>query len=1013
MARFCNSCGTELSSAILTSTHSDSDADEQTSTVEGITHSEQLTENTPNKESIRPIAKTEDNQTTAHEPVIQNQTSTERNVSPRRSDQVDAVILTPSPTRPFAKNAREWATSRQADILLYLGALLLVAAVTMFVSSQGTDLPPSFRVGLLLAYTIGFIVAGLFAQRSERIREAGAVFLAIGALITPLNILVIYSELLATRDISQELVWLIGSLYGSVFYGILWQRGYGRLYVVPGMISLLSSWAALAEVLEIPADWYGTWWISFLAVISVVTHRIGRYNRFIASTIAAFIALTFLVQITDSNLFEGIGGEIALPVSLTIITGWLAFTGWSLRSPMMLPYAATSAIALGIATIRALGLEADWAAYSPLTIGILSVYTRRWWAHWDQAISQYGWLYSVLCSVTPLAFITTYDSGINGAVSFLMGAVALASVTWRNRFNGFLTSFNRFEQVHPPEQSDHAKITPLIERTIFAWIGLTLLLFAIAYSQREIGIVKPNTGWSYIAISLALISILGWTGRTWDRSLQVLIPPALAAMIVGSSTTISSETINYPGNVSFYLGIPMAAFLGSFSLNRRWPITLVASVIGAFTAAAIWFTFGWATWTLAVTYSAAGCVLFTILTSLRTYQFRSTPMIATILSWSFIILGPIVAFGSLLAIDDFSMIEEIDSPQYRSALFLLLLGATLLLYEGWRFRNWTTTSAATAVASVVVGMVWTSYTWPIWMLAISFLAIGVIRFATMTGVRTYRNETKQLPIVALSWGLVAASPIISWLALIDRMSNEGGIAVDMVEYRSFVVGIFAFVPLLLYEAQRLRARLATVSASVLAMSTLLLTIAIFELNHVQAYTIPVGLYLIAFGLFVRRSVAIVSHQLMLHEVVLLAGITTILLPQIQEALQPDGANWGVVILLEGLFFLFTSFLLGSRWLTVSGVLAISAVAIRWLAINSGATIPYWLLLSLVGMSLLALGTIMLLARDRWNDIQNRVVHWWRVSATLRGVGVEVPAVTAPIAVALIAIFVAIIEDWTA
>lgn len=1013
MARFCSSCGTELSSAAQTSTHSPSDAHELTNEVENITHSEQSTEHIPDRGEIRPIAATGDDQKTAYEPFTRIQTSTERNISPRTRDQIDVTKLPSLPTRPFAKGAREWATSRQADILLYLGALLLVAAVTMFVSSQGTDLSPTFRVGLLFAYTIGFIVAGLLAQRSERIREAGAVFLAIGALITPLNILVIYSELLETRDISQEFVWLIGSLYGSVFYGMLWQRGYGRLYAVPGMISLLSSWAALAEVLEIPTDWYGPWWISFLAVISLVTDRIGRYNRFIASTIAAFISLTFLAQVTESNLFAGAGGEAALPVSLTIITGWIAFTGWSLRSPMMLPYGATSAIALGIAAIRAFGLEADWAAYSPLTIGILSVYTRRWWAHWHQAIGQFGWLYSVLCSVTPLAFIPAYDSGINGAVSFLLGTAALASVTWRNRLNGFLTSFNRSERVNSIERSDHSKATPFIERTIFAWMGLTLLLIAIAYSHRELGIVKPNTGWSYVAISLVIISMLGWTGRTWDRSLQALIPPALAAMIVGSSTAISSEIISYPGNVSLYLGIPMAAFLGSFALNRRWPITLVASVIGVFTAAAIWITFDWVTWSLAIAYSGIGCVLFTILTSLRTYQFRSTPMITAILSWSLIILGPIVSFGSLLAIDDVSMINAVDSPQYRSALFLLLLGATLLLYEGWRFRNWTTTSAATALASIVVGMLWTSYGWPVWMLAISFLAIGVIRFATMTSARTYRNETRQLPIVALSWGLVAASPIISWLALVDRMANEGGTAVDMVEYRTFVVGIFAFAPLLLYEARRLRARWAIVSTSVLVMSALLLTIATFEFDHVQAYTVPVGLYLVAFGLFVRRSVATVSHQLMLHEVVLLAGIATILLPQIQQGLQPGGANWGVVILLEGLFFLITSFLLGSRWLTVSGVLAISAVAIRWLAINSGDTIPYWLLLSLVGMSLLALGTIMLLARDRWNEIQNRVAHWWRVSATLRGFGVEVPAVIAPVAVALIAILVAIIEDWTA
>lgn len=908
----------------------------------------------------------------------------------------------PPPGPSLAEGAREWAASRQADILLYLGAFLLVAAALLFVSSQGEELSPGLRVGLLLVYTFAFVIAGIAAQRSDRIREAGMVFLAIGALITPLNFVLIYTEVLEDRDVSRSVVWLLGSIYSALFYALLWQRGYGRLYAVPAGLATISGWAALAAVTDLPRQWLGTWWVLFLVGVSLITDRIGRYELNAAWTLGVFIGLAFSAQVLGSDLFDGDDGQVPLAVSLGLITGWFALTGASLRAPTLLPWGATVAIATAVAAMRAAGLEADWWAYPALAMGLAAVFTRPWWSPWHLGVSRAGWLYAAACGSSPLVLIPVDDDGANGAVSFFLGAAVLASIAWRDRSDGF--------QFFEPASAGTP--TELWERVSFAWVGFVLALIGVAFAQRESGMAAPNLGWSYLAISVVTMVLFAQVGRRWDPATSVFVPPALLAM----SVSLQDPDL-YPGHVGLNLGVTAAAFIAGFAVTRRWSLTLIGALLAIFSAAAAWDALSWSAWTLAATYSGTGVALFAALTRLRTYRLllprgvSGQRLIVASLSWGLVVLGPLVAFAQILPIEIGTEPQVIESVEYRTGLYLTLLIAPLLLYEGWRFNNWNVTAGATTLAAIIVAPLWSSYGWPGWTLALVYLGVGVLRFATMTTVRNYEREIRQIPIIFLSWGLTLAAPVTVWISLAERMASEGGSAVETVEYRTLIAVVLAHVPLLLFEARRLRARWALVTASVVAMTALLLTIAAFRFDEVQAYTAPVGLFWIAFGLVVRRSEAVIGRHLMLHELVLLGGATILLTPQVGKGLQPDGAAWGSVVLLEGVVFLLIGLVLGSRWLTVSGVVAISGVAIRWLAVNTGDTIPYWLTLGGVGLALLLLGTILLLARERWIAMKDSTVSWWRRTATLRGVGIEWPVVLAPAAVAVIALAVVAIEDW--
>ncbi len=188
----------------------------------------------------------------------------------------------------------EWAARRQADVLLYLGAFLLVVSALIFTSSRDQALPGGWRVAILAVYTAAFMAAGLVLRRWPRVREAGPVFLAIGALMTPLNFVLLYNEVLGDRQVSGELVWFAASSYSTVFYGFLAARGLGRLYVIPAAIALLSAWGSLPIVLGLPFEWFGAWWMGFALAATLVFSITRRWRVATVVPIAAIAILPLL-----------------------------------------------------------------------------------------------------------------------------------------------------------------------------------------------------------------------------------------------------------------------------------------------------------------------------------------------------------------------------------------------------------------------------------------------------------------------------------------------------------------------------------------------------------------------------------------------------------------------------------------------------------------------------------------------------------------------------------------------
>lgn len=282
-----------------------------------------------------------------------------------------AAVKAPEPVRPVAaipegppgptigdmgRAVLGWAAERQADILLYVGAFMLSVAAVIFMAYQGEALSGGIRFAVLTTYAVGFLVFGLWLHRWDRVKEAAPVFLALGAILVPIDFLALRTQVLGEDQVSNEMLWLLGSSSCSVLYFALALRGYGKLYFAPAVPSALVAWGSLGAVLQLPVAWFGPWYLAIAApgyvwaVAKLETIPLARWIAF-GSLVVAVPALAL------AHLAPAVTGDdqFAAPVGYALVfAAALAGLPWR-RDP------------LALAALPALGATAGgtfaWAAF--------------------------------------------------------------------------------------------------------------------------------------------------------------------------------------------------------------------------------------------------------------------------------------------------------------------------------------------------------------------------------------------------------------------------------------------------------------------------------------------------------------------------------------------------------------------------------------------------------------------------------------------------------------------------
>jgi|GEM_PF-6938530 len=149
----------------------------------------------------------------------------------------------------------EWYSDHTIDFILYLGAFMIVAAVSLFVGIQWENFNGITRFGIVAAFTASWFVAGIGVQRFLSLEGVTIAFMTIGAIITPFCG-VAYQRFVIDSMENVGIVWLITSIIGTGIYLVLSLYYQRRHFTYFGNLSILATVLSLVEVTASPAEFY-------------------------------------------------------------------------------------------------------------------------------------------------------------------------------------------------------------------------------------------------------------------------------------------------------------------------------------------------------------------------------------------------------------------------------------------------------------------------------------------------------------------------------------------------------------------------------------------------------------------------------------------------------------------------------------------------------------------------------------------------------------------------------------
>ena len=693
----------------------------------------------------------------------------------------------------------EWAARRQADVLLYLGAFLLVISALIFTSSRDEALFGGWRVAVLAVYTAAFLAAGLLLRRWPRVREAGPVFLAIGALMTPLNFLLLYNEVLGDREVPRAVVWFVGSAYSTVFYGFLFSRGFGRLYAIPAAIALLNAWGWLADAAGLPQDWGGAWWMGFALAATIVLSVTRRWSMITAAPVAVIVVHSLLFsQVIAALLWADIEYRWQLPVTYALLTALVAVAGWSARRPLTVIAVALLAVAAGFAGVWAAELPAQWFSAPPLVAAALLLVSRPLWQSWSPRLAHGAWLLTATGVLAPFVLADAHLHGDRwvAAAAFLAAGALSAAVAWRNSSDGiFASHWKSRSTTHP------------LERVAFGWLAFGSLLIAVGFAQEALELASPDTGWAFAAVGLATSAGLVVATRRVPMLLWAILP----ALLLATNVSIQYPVDRFAGHDAVLLALPAAHVLAAFVLLRRWSLAAVSVALGMLALAALWESQAWPWWQLAALYAAMAIPLFGALTPVRRYGAPTPAGAETYLAVQALSWLPLTAAVATAAVALDSrvggaptVIEAASTVEYRTLVFTVLAFAPLVTFEAWRFRRWEPAVLALLVLLGGVAALWPILDWPTWTLATTYAVAGAGGFIALTRWRRVAGDSAALAVQALSWLPVGAGILAARIALGVRLGDAAIEAPATAEYRALVLIVLLLAPLITFEAWRFR-----------------------------------------------------------------------------------------------------------------------------------------------------------------------------------------------------------------
>lgn len=285
----------------------------------------------------------------------------------------------PRPPRVPLTRERLWQTllsERTLNVILFLGAFLLIASATTYVIANWDTLPSWAQLLFIVLFTLSFYGGGWFLRVRMGLRASGIALTAVGSLLVPLDF---YAVLLAGGVWPPERwpwVWLIASAVCLPVYFWTALRLRAQFFGYLVVVAAGSLLCAALRVLGVPSEWWLAALVALALVLAVVayrhrTHLLSNPFRF-SALLATAVILPLGIGWWLALGIDSLDFDLSLAVSWALGAILFGYAALQERSPLLGRVAATAGPVAVLLLLRLvfkpLQVEAPWYA---LALGCL------------------------------------------------------------------------------------------------------------------------------------------------------------------------------------------------------------------------------------------------------------------------------------------------------------------------------------------------------------------------------------------------------------------------------------------------------------------------------------------------------------------------------------------------------------------------------------------------------------------------------------------------------------------
>ncbi len=160
-----------------------------------------------------------------------------------------------APSTP-TKQQSSWYDDNSINLLLYVGAFLVIAAASIFVGFSWEVIDGVLKALLLTLVAVGFFGSGLQLYKSTKTRSAGTTFTAIGALLIPFCGLGWHNFAFYGSPETAGITWCVTSLIAIGLYIYLAFKFSNKYYSYAASIASISLTLSSVKMFTLDQDFY-------------------------------------------------------------------------------------------------------------------------------------------------------------------------------------------------------------------------------------------------------------------------------------------------------------------------------------------------------------------------------------------------------------------------------------------------------------------------------------------------------------------------------------------------------------------------------------------------------------------------------------------------------------------------------------------------------------------------------------------------------------------------------------